>query len=148
MQRFRFRLDRVLDWYRKKSQMEESRLAVCLDRVRDAERKIDRLRTEREAIEGELLGRSAIPAADFLNLSCYRLRANQEETSLAEERRERLASTAEQRVRVQRAQQRVKLLEKVRARRLEEHTAAAAYELEKLAADAYLARWSKSHGVN
>jgi flagellar export protein FliJ len=141
MQRFQFRLDRVLEWRRKKCRIEEGRLAECLGLVRTAERKIAQLQAERAAIERELLERSAIPAVDFLNLGRYRLRADKEHTAAAEERRQRLLSAAEQRARVQAARQRVKLLEKMRDRRFEEHTAAAGRELENLAAEAYLARW-------
>jgi flagellar biosynthesis chaperone FliJ len=141
MQRFQFRLDRVLEWRRKQCQMEEKRLADCLALVRAAKRKVAQLQAERAAVERELLERSAIPAADFLNLGRYRVRADKEETEAAEERRQRLLSAAEQRARVQRTRQRVRLLEKMRDRRLEEHTAAAGRELENLAAEAYLARW-------
>jgi flagellar export protein FliJ len=141
MQRFRFRLDRVLEWRRKEYRIEETRLVACSALVHATEQKIERLRAEGASIERELLGRSAIPAADFLNLSRYRLRAAKEHIELVEERRQRLQAAAERRMRVQQAQQRVRLLEKMRERRLEEHTAAANHELESLAAEAYLARW-------
>ena len=142
MQRFQFRLDRVLDWYHKKCRMEENRLTACLGLVHAAERKIEQLEAQREAIDQEILGRPAIPAADFVNLSRYRLRASKEAIELNEDRRQHMAAAAEQRVRVRRAQQRVKSVEKMRDRRLEEYTAAAGRELENAAADAYLARWS------
>jgi flagellar export protein FliJ len=145
MQRFQFRLDRVLEWRRKEYRVEEMRLAACLALVKATELKIERLLAERASIEHDLLHRSSIPAADFLNLGRYRLRAAKEEVELAEERRRHVATEADRRVRVQRAQQRVKLLEKMRERRFEEHTAAASRELESLAAEAYLARWSQSH---
>ena len=148
MQRFQFRLDRVLEWYRKKLRMEETRLADCLGLVLAAERKIARMQAERDAVERELLGRSAIPAEDFLNLGRYRLRAKKEAIEAVEERRQRVQSAAEQRARVQRARQRVKLLEKMRDRRLEEHTAAFGRELENAASEGYLARWSQSRRAN
>jgi flagellar export protein FliJ len=143
MQRFRFRLDRVLEWRRKKYRLEETRLAACVALVFAAERKIEELRAERTSIERELIERPAIPAADLLNLSRYRLRASKEEIELGEERRLRLVAAAEQRVRVQQAQRQVKLLEKMRERRLEEHTAADNREMESLAAEAFLARWAQ-----
>jgi len=148
MQRFQFRLDRVLEWRRKKCRLEENRLAVCLASVRATERKIEQLRAERTSIDRELLARPAIPAADLHNLSHYRLRAKREEIEMAEERRQRMLSASEQRARVQRAQQGVKLLEKMRERRLEEHTALAGRELEQMAAEAYLARWTQSSRAN
>ena len=57
MQRFRFRLDRVLEWRRKKYRLEETRLAACLALVQAAERKIELLAAERASIERELLDR-------------------------------------------------------------------------------------------
>jgi flagellar export protein FliJ len=143
MQRFRFRLDRVLEWRRKKYRLEETRLAACLALVQAAERKIELLAAERASIELELLARPAIPASDFVNLGRYRLRAAKQELEFADERRQRLQATDEQRARVQQAQQRVKLLEKMRERRLEEHTAAENREMEALAAEAFLARWPR-----
>jgi flagellar export protein FliJ len=144
MQRFQFRLDRVLDWRRKQREIEESRLAACYAAIQETERKMEQLREERASIDKELLARIAIPAADFLNLGRYRARAAKEETALAEERRQRVQLADEQRARVQKAQQRVKLLEKMRDRRLAEYAAVAARELEEAAAEAYLVRWSQS----
>jgi flagellar export protein FliJ len=143
MQRFRFRLNRVLEWRRKEYRVEETRLAACVALVHATERKIQCLRSERASIENDLLGRDAIPAADFANLGRYRLRVDKEGIELSEQRRQGLLSAARQRACVQQAEQRVKLLEKMRERKLEEHTAAASRELESLAAEAYLARWPK-----
>jgi len=145
MQRFQFRLERVLEWRRKKCQMEESRLAVCLGLVHATQQRIEQLQAERASIDQELLERSAIPAADFLNLGHYRLRAAQEEVGLATERQQRVLSASEQRARVQQAQQGVKLLEKMRARRMEEYATLAGRELEQVAAEAYLAGWPRAH---
>jgi hypothetical protein len=148
MQRFQFRLERVLQWRRKKCQMEESRLAICHGLIHATEGQIEHLRAERMSIDRELLERSTIPAADFLNLSHYRLRASQDAVELANELQRRILSASEQRARVQRAQQGVKLLEKMRERRLDEHTALEGRELEQVAAEAYLARWSPAHRAN
>ncbi len=148
MQRFQFRLERVLEWRRKKCKMEENRLAVCHGLVHAAEWQIEHLRAERTAIDRELLQRSAIPAADLLNLSHYHLRAVQEAIKAANELQQRVQSASEQRARVQRAQQGIKLLEKMRERRLEEHTLLAGRELEQVAAEAYLARWLPTRRVH
>jgi len=145
MQRFQFRLERVLEWRRKKCQMEESRLAVCLDLVHATQRQIERLRAERASIDQELLDRPAIPAADFLNLGHYRLRADQEATELAKELEQRVLSASEQRACVLKAQRAVKLLEKMRERRIEEYAILAGRELEQVAGEAYLALWPRAH---
>ena len=144
MQRFQFRLDRVLAWRRKKCRMEENRLSACLGLVNSAEQKLVELRSERAAIDREMLARSPIPAPDFLNLGLYRLRSTKEEAELSEERRQRVQAATQQRVRVQQAQQRVKLLEKMRQRRLEEYTTLASHEEEQAASEAYLSRWTQS----
>src|ERR1017187_5667885 len=100
MQRFRFRLEAALEWRRKKCRLEESRLAFCLGLVHATERQIEHLRAERTSIDQELLERSAIPAADFLNLGCYRVRARQEGIELAKELEQRVLSASEQGARV------------------------------------------------
>jgi hypothetical protein len=69
--------------------------------------------------------------------------ASQAAAELTNELQQRVVSASEQRARVQRAQQGVKLLEKMRERRLEEHTSLAGRELEQVAAEAYLSRWSQ-----
>lgn len=142
MPRFQFRLERVLEWGRKKCRLEENRLADSLGLVRATERKMEQLRAERTSIETELLHRPSMAAADLVSLERYRLRATREAGQLAEERRQRVQSASEQRVRAQQARRRVKLLEKMRERRLEEHTALAERELETAATDNFLARWA------
>jgi flagellar biosynthesis chaperone FliJ len=143
MRSFQFRLHRVLDWYRKKEQIEEARLAECRNALMAAERKIARLTAERAATDRELLSRAAVPAADFLNLSRYRLRAQRLETEYIEERQLRELACREQIERVQKAQRDVRLLEKMRERRLEEYTYASNRELENLAAEGFLATWKR-----
>ena len=141
---FRFRLERVLEWRKKKSHLEESRLAACLALVHETEQKLAHLRAERRHIERELLDHSSIPAAEFANLGCYRLHAARREGDLAEERRQRLESASEQRARVQQARRNVKLLEKMRERRLEEYSIQASRELEQTAGESHLTRWWQS----
>jgi flagellar export protein FliJ len=144
MQRFQFRLDRVLDWRRKQCGMEEIRLAASLAELQITERRIEQLLAERAVIDRELLQRRDIPAAEFLHLSRYRLRADKEEADWVEQRNQRVQAVLEQRARVLQAQQSVKLLEKLRERRLEEHTLEATKETEEAAADSYMVRWSQA----
>ena len=73
------------------------------------------------------------------------MRARQEGIELAKELEQRVLSASEQGTRVQRAQQGVKLLEKMRERRIEEYTLLAGRELEQVAAEAYLAGWPRAH---
>jgi flagellar biosynthesis chaperone FliJ len=142
MRSFQFRLRRVLDWYRKKRQIEETRLAECRATLAAVDEKIARLTEERMSADRELLSRSAVPAVDFLNLGRYRLRAQRLEAEYSEERQRSELACREQMERVQKAQQQVKLLEKMQQRRLEDYTYLSNRELENLAAEGFLASWS------
>ena len=141
MRSFQFRLHRVLDWYRKKQQVEEARLAECRNALIAVEGKIARLMAERASIDRDLLSRAAVPAADFLNLGRYRLRAQRLETEYIQERQRAELACREQMERVQKAQRQVKLLEKLQERRLDEYTYSVNRELDNLAAEAFLATW-------
>ena len=145
MRSFEFRLDRVLAWRGKQLSMEESRLAQCLDAIRILEARIAAFRAERWNIERELLDLPSIPAAEFVNLARYRLRARQQEFEFEEKRQLGEKAAAEQRERVRKAQQRVMLLEKLRNKRLEEYRYALNQELETVAAEAHLSRWSREN---
>jgi len=144
MQTFRFRLERVLGWYRKKCHIEESRLAQRMEALHHLETRIARFQAERITIERELLGRREIAATDFACLGRYRLRARELEAEFADERRRTEAALTEQRVRTQLAQRKVRLVEKLRERRVAEYTLAADRELETLAAEVYLAKWESN----
>jgi hypothetical protein len=141
MPTFQFRLERVLAWYRKKCRIEESRLSDRLAALRHVETRIAQFQAERLTIEGDLLGRNQIAASHFASLGRYRLRAKEQAAELNEERRRTEASVTEQRVRTQRAQRQVKLVEKLRERRAAEYLAAADRELETLAAEVHLVKW-------
>jgi flagellar export protein FliJ len=141
MRSFQFRLHRVLDWYRKKQQIEEARLAECRNALVAVEGKIALLMAERASADRDLLSRAAVPAVDFLNLGRYRLRAQRLETEYTQERQRCELACREQIERVQKAQRQVKLLEKMKERRLEEYTYLSNRELDTLAAESFLATW-------
>ena len=143
MQSFQFRLDRVLSWRSKQLRMEENRLAACLDAMRALEMRIAAFQAGRLAIERDVLQQRAIPAAEFMQLGRYRLHAQRQEIDFGEQRRAGEKAIREQRERVQKAQQRVMLLEKLRERRLAEYRYAFHKELEAVAAEAHLSRWSR-----
>ncbi len=141
MAAFQFRLDKVLDWRRKQFEQEQGRLAECLASLERVRQAIRDLQSERLAVGREIVSRGTLAATDLVALERYRLRAKKEEFELNLDRERREAAARESRERLQAAQRRVRLLEKLRERRLEEHTYAAARELEDMAADAYLAKW-------
>ena len=75
MQTFRFRLEKVREWYTRQYEEEERRLTVCLAALADARKAIASLQAERLSIERDVLSRPAIPARDFVALGLYRLGA-------------------------------------------------------------------------
>jgi flagellar export protein FliJ len=142
MQTFRFRLEKVLEWYTRQYELEERRLAVCLAALAQAKAAIAALLAERLSIEQEILSRAAIPAQDLVNLSLYRLGVRKRELELHAVRDGRQAEVAAQRLKLQAAERRVRLLEKLRERRVAEYTYAETRELEELASDAFFSKWA------
>ncbi|HUI55135.1 MAG TPA: hypothetical protein VLY04_09195 [Bryobacteraceae bacterium] len=145
MQAFRFRLDKVRDWYQRQYELEERRLAECLAALAEALKSIARLQAERLAIERDVVLRTSIPAREFVALGLYRLRAKKQEIELNEDRERREGAVDEQRKILQAAQRRLRLVEKLKDRRFAEWTYAESRELEALAADAYFSKWSATH---
>jgi flagellar biosynthesis chaperone FliJ len=142
MKSFRFRLEKVLEWYTRQYELEERRLAVCLAAVEETKQAIAALLAERVSIERDLLARKAIPAQEFAALGLYRLGVRKREIDLNDVRGRREAEADAQRAKVQAAKRRVSLLEKLRERRLAEYSYAETRELEELASDAFFAKWA------
>jgi len=142
MQSFRFRLQQVLEWYTHQYEEEERRLTVCLAALTEARTAIASLQAERLSIERDIVSRPAIPARDFVALGLYRLGARKRELELNGVRDQRETEVQAQRVKLQVAQRRVRLLEKLRDRRVAEHVYAETRELEELAADAFFSKWA------
>jgi flagellar export protein FliJ len=142
MQTFRFRLEKVLEWYTRQYELEERRLTACLAALAGAKAAIASLLAERLSIERDMLARKAIPAQDFVALGLYRIGARKRELELNEVRERCEADVEAQRLKLRAAERRVRLVEKLRERRLAEHTYAETRELEELAADAFFAKWA------
>jgi flagellar export protein FliJ len=142
MENFRFRLEKVLEWYTRQYEVEERRLTVCLAALAEAKAAIASLLAERLAIEREILARQAIPAQDLVTLSLYRLGVRKREMELIVVRDRCQADVDAQRHKLQAAERRVRLLEKLRERRVAEYTYAETRELEELASDAYFSKWA------
>src|SRR5579871_3754483 len=122
MQTFRFRLAKALEWYAHQFEAEERRLAVCLAALADARQAIVALQAEKLSVERDVVSRTSIPSRDFVALGLYRLGVKQKELELSAERDRCEAAVEAQRLKLQAAQRRVRLLEKLRERRLTEHT--------------------------
>ena len=142
MQTFRFRLEKVLEWYTRQYELEERCLTACLSSLADAKAAIASLLAERLSIERDILARKAIPAPDFVALGLYRIGARKRELELNEVRERCQADVEAQRLKLRAAERRVRLVEKLRERRLAEYTYAETRELEELASDAFFSKWA------
>lgn len=141
MQAFRFRLDRILTWYRSLADLEEVRFTECYANLRRVQQAIAQLKAARLAVEQGVIRSAMILPQDLAALCSYRLYARLRESELEIERRDREKAMEEQRDRLIAIQRQVKLLEKLRERRVEEHRYLMERELEAVAADAYTAKW-------
>lgn len=142
MQTFRFRLEKVLEWYTRQYEAEERRLTVCLAALAEAKMAIAALLAERQTIERDMLALALIPASDLAALSLYRLGAKQRELDLNVTRDRCEAEADAQRVRLRAVERKLRMLEKLRQRRVTEYTYAETRELEELASDAYFSKWA------
>jgi flagellar export protein FliJ len=141
MQAFHFRLERILTWYRNLADLEGARLTACYANLSRALQAIAQLRAARVAAEQGVIRSATILPQDLMALSSYRLHAKLRESELEIERRDREKAMEEQRDRLIAIQRQVKLLEKLRGRRAEEHRDLMERELEAVAADAFIAKW-------
>ena len=145
---FRFRLARVLDWYEKQCALEVSRLHVCSAAVAEVATQIVRIREALSAMESELVQAASASALDLVAMDFYRQSTKRQELSLGAELKKRRHALEAQRAILEAARRRFRLLEKLRERRLSEHTYAEDQELEELAADAFrAASFRHGHGA-
>ena len=142
MQAFRFRLEKVLEWYTRQYELEERRLTVCLSALTEAKSAIASLMAERLSVERDMLALTTILAPDFAALGRYRVGAKHRELELNGVRDRCQAEVEAQRLKLQAAERRVRLVEKLRERRVEEYVYAETRELEELASDAFFSKWA------
>lgn len=142
MQTFRFRLAKVLEWYTRQYELEERRMTVCLAALADVKTAIAALLAERLSVERDVISRISIPAREFAALGLYRLGAKKRELDLNVARERCETEVEAQRLKLQAAERRVRLIEKLRERRVAEYVYAETRELEELASDAFFAKWA------
>ena len=143
---FRFRLARVLDWYRRQLLLEEERLSVCVRLAAADAAAIEKHSRELLAREMEVIRSPDIRAFELVALAASRRRAREQEEHLRRKKRDSDQALSQQRAAAQAAQQRLRLIEKLYQRRLNEHSYEAARELEQLASESHLASFAR--GLN
>ena len=143
MKSFLFPLEKALELRRRQLELEEAKHK----RQAAAVAAIDRRRAEVEAsgagAEMEVRRWRPIESGDLMALGNFRLKVKAEESALARHRLDAAQKLAEQHREMLEARRRHRLLERLKERRLEEWTKERDRELDEIAAESYLARWSR-----
>jgi len=142
MNAFRFPLEKVLDWRRSELGVAEAKL----QQLAAAVAAVDRARAELDAagIREEALVRkwSPLSGSDLAALGGFRLHVRKRHAELAAERAACVGRLAAGRGAVLEARRRLRLLERLKARRWEAWRLARDKELEEMASESHLARWA------
>jgi flagellar export protein FliJ len=143
MTAFRFPLQRALDWRRTQLELAEARVEQQLASLAA----IDQARTSLDAIgqgaETEVRRFTGLVGGDLSALGSFRLALKGRARDLAVKRVECERELAARQAAVLEARRRYRLLERLKERRRAEWQSAAERELDELAADSYLAQWSR-----
>ena len=141
MQAFQFRLERILGWRRKEFEAEEARLGPLLAAQKQLETAQHEILAAWDRAGRELLAGGIVYGTDLAALSGFRARLERELEANTRARRGAAERILSQQARVVEAHRRVRLLEKLRHRKLEQWSTAWDRELENFAGEAFLARW-------
>jgi hypothetical protein len=140
---FRFRLAKVMDWYEKQSHLEAARLRMCAELVVRMHAEIDQHKKDVLAHQMELLAKPNPEPHELAALGPFQRGARKQEHRLRQKLKKGEEATEKQREISQAAQQRLRLIEKLRERRSAEHQYLFDRELEEVASEAYLARYAR-----
>jgi len=144
MRGFHFPLGRVLAWRRTELELEQSKLRRILAGIEECDLSARRLELARARAEQAVRQAPATEACDLWALASYRARLTADLQALAARKRAAEQQMAAQREKVLAADRRCRLLEKLEQRRRREWSLAENREVESLAADSFLAGWSRS----
>ena len=143
MKRFHFRLESVLRWRLLQLELEEEKLQERFAELRALEQRREKLEAGKVEAERTVLGARTVPAEELAALDAHRRWVASQREQLARAVLDCQKRIEEQRGRVRKAEQNVKLLEKLKERRLAQWSAAADKEYQALADDVYLAQWQR-----
>ena len=143
MQAFRFPLGRALAWRRAQLELEENKLRQIVAAREEMALEKVRLDLVKDRAEQAVRDAPAVEAGDLWALAAYRQRLIAEGRALEARRQTCEQHLESQRQRVVEAQRGCRLLEKLLERRRAQWRQESDRELENLAAESYLAGWSR-----
>jgi|WetSurMetagenome_2_1015567.scaffolds.fasta_scaffold569324_1 hypothetical protein len=144
MQRFKFHLERVLQWQLTVCRLKENDVRLCLSAISSTDARSAELEAASVTAEHDVLNHRRLTAADLMALARFRLRMAVEQKSLTVLKTDQLRDLSRARAILATERRRLRQLEKLRDRALSAHTAAADLEAEALAAEAYASRWASN----
>jgi len=144
MKRFSFRLQNVLKWRLLQLELAEEKLQELFGEARSLEARQVSLAEGKAAEEHSVLNAKTVPAQELAALDAHRRWTAAQQERLARQLLDCQGRIAAQREQVRKAEQNLKLLEKLRERRLAEWTFALEKEYEALGEEAFLAQWQRA----
>lgn len=143
MKRFQFSLQRVLEWRSLQMRSSEEQLARLQENHAGLVHRETALAAAELKSETALLTSPVIRGSELQSLAAFRLGMKSERATLQAARLKCEAEIAQQRTRVVKARRDFRVLEKLKERRFHTWTYEADREMENMAAEAYLSRWSR-----
>jgi flagellar export protein FliJ len=141
MRGFQFRLQKVLDWRRIEFDRERIRFQALVAERNHTEAERADLIAARLRADLELVSATTIESRDLAAITGYRARLDKERHAAEGRLADCRGRLEAQRTQMIERQRRVRLLEKLRLRRLEQWRTESDGELEGFASEAHLARW-------
>jgi len=145
MKQFTFPLNRVMDWRRAQTRIEESRLQRLLAEARGIDAREASLNEERAASERALLAGPAVTGFELAALDAFQRYTETERGRIAHARADCGRRIAAQLDVVNVKRREVRLLEKLKERRLRTWQEELGREIDREADEAYLAKWNRQH---
>ena len=140
MKLFQFRLQRVLDLRRQQAESERVHLRKLLTACERLEEEIRSLGSALHDARAHIRHAPSAAGEDYIALSYFESHVQRRTTALETRRQQLYPQLADQRARLLEAERKLKLLEKLEARRRAEWTVEHDKELETLGAESHLAR--------
>ena len=143
MRRFRFRLESVLGWRLIQLELEETQLQGLFGELRQLESRQAALEAAKAEAERSVLSLQVVEAQELGALEAHRLHLASEKARLREQQADCAVRIATQRDAVRKAEQNLRLLERIKQRRFAEWAREVDKEQESLAAEVFLAQWHR-----
>ncbi|HEY2016254.1 MAG TPA: hypothetical protein VGH38_22275 [Bryobacteraceae bacterium] len=142
MTSFRFPLQRVLEWRRTQLELEEIQYRRQVAALAELDRQRADLETAGKVAEAQVREWNPLAGGDLEALGGFRLHVKARQRDMVAPRAECLKQLERQQQRMLEARRRLRLLERLKERQLKEWRTVCNKELEELASESYMAKWS------